>query len=281
MWEKMYYEINYLNNEMEENLMDLMSVFGIVLAIGFILFGILSSGEITTFIDMPSVYITIGGTIGALLLSSKGKNVKVIFKLFKLVFKENKSNDAEIIMNFIEWSTKARKEGLLSLENTIESISDPFIKKGMMMIVDGSEPDTIKGVLGLKIKGIVERHKENRAMFDSGAALAPAFGMIGTLIGLVNMLKQLSDPSSIGPQMAVALITTFYGSFIANVIFMPMSKKLKSKTSEEIYQKEMIVEGLLGIQAGENPNNLKERMLSFLDEKTINELQSMGQRVEE
>ncbi|MBE6066438.1 MAG: motility protein A [Clostridium lundense] len=261
--------------------MDLMSVFGIVLAIGFILFGILSSGEITTFIDMPSVYITIGGTIGALLLSSKGKNVKVIFKLFKLVFKENKSNDAEIIMNFIEWSTKARKEGLLSLENTIESISDPFIKKGMMMIVDGSEPDTIKGVLGLKIKGIVERHKENRAMFDSGAALAPAFGMIGTLIGLVNMLKQLSDPSSIGPQMAVALITTFYGSFIANVIFMPMSKKLKSKTSEEIYQKEMIVEGLLGIQAGENPNNLKERMLSFLDEKTINELQSMGQRVEE
>lgn len=261
--------------------MDLMSVFGIVLAIGFILYGILSSGEITTFIDMPSVYITIGGTIGALLLSSKRKNVKVIFKLFKLVFKENKSNDAEIIMNFIEWSTKARKEGLLSLENTIESISDPFIKKGMMMIVDGSEPDTIKGVLGLKIKGIVERHRENRAMFDSGAALAPAFGMIGTLIGLVNMLKQLSDPSSIGPQMAVALITTFYGSFIANVIFMPMSKKLKAKTSEEIYQKEMIVEGLLGIQAGENPNNLKERMLSFLDEKTINELQSMGQRAEE
>lgn len=261
--------------------MDLMSIYGIVLAIGFILFGILSSGKIMTFVDIPSLLITVGGTIGALLLSSKGKNIKGLLKLFRLVFKENKSNNVEIIMNFIEWSTKARKEGLLSLENTVESISDPFIKKGMMMIVDGSEPDTIRGVLGLKIRGIIERHKENRTMFDTGAALAPAFGMIGTLIGLVNMLKQLSDPSSIGPQMAVALITTFYGSFIANVIFMPMSKKLKAKTSEEVYQKEMIIEGLLGIQAGENPNNLKERMLSFLDEKTINQLQTMGQRAEE
>lgn len=261
--------------------MDLMSISGIILAIGFILFGILSSGQITTFVDIPSILITVGGTIGALLLSSKGKNVKEILKLFRLVFKENKSNNAELIMNFIEWSTKARKEGLLSLENTIESISDPFIKKGMMMIVDGSEPDTIKSVLGLKIRGIVERHKENRSMFDTGAALAPAFGMIGTLIGLINMLKQLSDPSSIGPQMSIALITTLYGSFIANVVFMPMSKKLKAKTSEEIYEKEMIIEGLLGIQAGENPNNLKERMLSFLDEKTINQLQSMSQRTEE
>lgn len=257
--------------------MDLMSIIGMVLAVGFILFGILSSGKILTFVDIPSLLITVGGTVGALLLSSKGKNTKVLFKIFSLVFKENKSNNAELIMNFIEWSTKARKEGLLSLENTIESISDPFIKKGMMMIVDGSEPDTIKSVLGLKIRGISERHKENRAMFDTGAALAPAFGMIGTLIGLVNMLKQLSDPSSIGPQMAVALITTFYGSFIANVIFMPMSKKLKAKTSEELYQKEMIIEGLLGIQAGENPNNLKERMLSFLDEKAIDQLKSMNQ----
>lgn len=277
----MYHIIKISYKEMGERAMDLMSIYGIVLAIGFILFGILSSGQITTFVDIPSVLITIGGTIGALLLSSKGKNVKVLLKLFRIVFKENKFNNVELITNFIEWSTKARKEGLLSLENTVESISDPFIKKGMMMIVDGSEPDTIKGVLGLKIRGIIERHKENRNMFDTGAALAPAFGMIGTLIGLINMLKQLSDPSSIGPQMSIALITTLYGSFIANVVFMPMSKKLKAKTSEEVYQKEMIIEGLLGIQAGENPNNLKERMLSFLDEETINQLQSTSQRGEE
>ncbi|MCM8710691.1 MotA/TolQ/ExbB proton channel family protein [Clostridium sp. SYSU_GA19001] len=258
--------------------MDKMSFLGLVLAVGFILYGILSSGSIFTFIDLPSVYITIGGTFGALLLSTKGKNAKTLFKLFSLVFKENKSNDEEIINNLVEWSMKARKEGLLSLEDTIETISDSFIKKGMMMIVDGAEPDTIKNVLGLKIRGIIERHKSNRGMFDTGAALGPAFGMIGTLIGLVNMLKTLSDPSTIGPQMSVALITTFYGSLLANVVFMPMSKKLKAKTEEEVYQKEMIIEGLLSIQAGENPNTLREKMLSFLDDKTAKKMELMNSK---
>lgn len=261
--------------------MDLMSILGVIIANGFIIFGILFSGKITTFIDIPSIAIVIGGTVGALLLSSKGKNVKLIFKLVGLIFKENKSNDAEIISNLVEWAIRARKEGLLSLEDTVQNIPDPFVKKGMMMIIDGSEPETIRTILSLKIKGIVERHKNNRNMLDTGAALAPAFGMIGTLIGLVNMLKQLSDPSTIGPQMAVALITTFYGSLLANVVFMPMSKKLKAKTSEEVYQKEMIIEGLLSIQSGENPNALKEKMLSFLDEKAINQMgETSGSREE-
>lgn len=247
--------------------MDLMSIIGFVLAVGFVLFGILSSGSLTTFIDIPSVLIVFGGTIGALILSTKGKNAKQLLKVFSLVFKEKKKNDLEIINQFVDWSMRARKEGLLSLEDTIEGIEDSFIRKGFMMIVDGSEPETIKTVLGLKIRGISERHKNNRAMLDTGAALAPAFGMIGTLIGLVNMLKTLSDPSTIGPQMSIALITTFYGSMLANLVFMPMSKKLKAQTAEEIYQKEMIIEGLLSIQAGENPNTLKEKMLSYLDEK--------------
>jgi chemotaxis protein MotA len=261
--------------------MDLMSIIGFITVVGFTLYGILSSGSLMTFFDMPSVYITIGGTVGALLLTTKTKNAKVLFKLFALVFKETKSTDLEIISNFVDWATRARKEGLLSLEDTIQNIPDPFIKRGMMMIVDGSEPDTIKNVLELKIKGIVTRHGSNRAMFDTGAALGPAFGMIGTLIGLVNMLKQLSDPSTIGPQMSIALITTFYGSVLANVVFMPMSKKLKVKTSEEVYQKEMIIEGLLSIQAGVNPNTIKEKMLSFLDEKAAAQFDAMSGRKEE
>lgn len=261
--------------------MDIMSILGLFLVVGFTLYGILSSGSILTFIDLPSVYITIGGTFGALLLSSKGKNAKNLFKLFVLVFKENKSNDEEIINNLVEWSMKARKEGLLSLEDTIQTISDSFIQKGMMMIVDGAEPDTIRNVLELKIKGVLERHKNNRSMLDTGAALAPAFGMIGTLIGLVNMLKTLDDPSTIGPQMSVALITTFYGSILANVIFIPMSKKLKAKTAEEVYQKEMIIEGLLSIQAGENPNTLREKMLSFLDDKTVKKMGMMNNKEEQ
>lgn len=256
--------------------MDKTSFIGIILAVGFVLYGILSSGSIMTFVDIPSVYITIGGTLGTILLTAKGKNAKILFKVFGLVFKEKKLDDLEIINDLVEWSMKARKEGLLSLEDTIQTISDSFIQKGMMMIVDGAEPDTIRTVLGLKIRGIMERHKNNRAVLDSGASLAPAFGMIGTLIGLVNMLKTLDDPSTIGPQMSVALITTFYGSLLANLFFMPMSKKLKAKTAEEIYQKEMIIEGLLSIQEGENPTTLKEKMLSFLDEKAVKQMEIMN-----
>jgi chemotaxis protein MotA len=261
--------------------MDKMSILGIVLAVGFTLYGILSSGSLLTFIDIPSVYIVFGGTIGALLLSTKGKNAKNLFKIFGLVFKEKKTDELEIINNLVDWATRARKEGLLSLEDTIQAIPDDFIKKGMMMIVDGAEPDTIKNVLELKIKGTVERHKDNRGMFDTGAALAPAFGMIGTLIGLVNMLKTLADPSTIGPQMSIALITTFYGSLLANLVFMPMSKKLKAKTAEEVYQKEMVIEGLLSIQAGENPNTLREKMTAFLDDKAVKQLEAVKEKAEE
>lgn len=261
--------------------MDLMSILGFIIVIGSTLYGILMSGKLMTFWDPPSVFITIGGTIGALLITTKTKNAKVLLKLFALAFKENKTNDIEIINSLVEWATKARKEGLLSLEDTIQNIPDPFIKKGMMMIVDGAEPETIRAVLELKIKGIISRHGANRSMFDTGAALGPAFGMIGTLIGLVNMLKKLNDPSSIGPQMSVALITTFYGSLLANVLFMPMSKKLKAKTSEEVYQKGMIIEGLLSIQAGENPNTLKEKMLSFLDEKAVAKMEAESSKAEE
>lgn len=260
--------------------MDLMSVLGTVLSMGFVIYGIISAGEVSTFMDMPSVYITIGGTIGTLLLSTRGKNVKAALKCIPRVFKESKSNDIEIIENLVEWSAKARKEGLLSLEESIQNISDSFIRKGLTMIVDGSEPETIRNILEIKIKGVVQRHSENRAFFDTGGAMGPAFGMIGTLIGLINMLKTLSDPSTIGPQMSVALVTTFYGSMLANLIFIPMSKKLKAKTAAEVYQKEMIIEGLLSIQAGENPNNLREKMISFLDEKTIDTYEDMNKKAE-
>jgi chemotaxis protein MotA len=248
-------------------MMDIISVVGIVLAIVFVLFGILTGGSILTFVDIASVFIVFGGTFGALLLSSKTENAKQLFKVITLVFKQRKTNKFEIIEQLVDWSTKARKEGLLALESVIEEITDPFIKKGLMMVVDGFEPESLKMVLGLKIKGINDRHKSNRALLDTGAALAPAFGMIGTLIGLINMLKTMSDPSTIGPSMAVALITTFYGSLLANVVFMPMSKKLKANTAEEILEKEMIIEGLLSVQAGENPNLLKEKLLAFLNDK--------------
>ncbi len=262
--------------------MDFFSIIGFVTAIGFILLSIITSGSLLTFFDVPSILIVLGGTIGALLISSKGKNIKQFVKLSLLILKENKVNNTDIINTFVEYASKARRNGLLALEETIDSIEDPFTKKGMMMIIDGVEPEVIKRILSIKIKGIIERHKNNRGIFDTGAALAPAFGMVGTLIGLVNMLKNLSDPSSIGPQMSVALITTFYGSLLANVFFMPVSKKLKSKTSEEVFQKEIILEALLGIQAGESPAVIRDKLMSYLDEKEISTadlLQSQSENI--
>jgi chemotaxis protein MotA len=264
--------IDHLENytfHIKEVYMDTFSIIGFVVAIGFILGSILTSGSILTFVDIPSVLIVFGGTAGAMLISSKGKNISQFFKLVLLIFKDTKVDNLELINTFVEYSTKARREGLLSLEDTIQAIEDPFIKKGMMMIVDGAEPEAIKRSLSLKMKGIADRHSGNRGVFDTGAALAPAFGMVGTLIGLVNMLKNLSDPSSIGPQMSVALITTFYGSLLANVFFMPISKKLKAKTIEELSQKEMTLEALLCLQAGENPNTMKGKLMSYLDDKEI------------
>ena len=247
--------------------MDIVALIGVVTVVFFMLFGILTSGSLLTFYDLPSVLIVVGGTIGALLLSARKKNALQLFKCMGMVFKDKAMNDAEIINNMVEWSKKARKGGLLALEEEITKIEDNFIKAGLVMIIDGSEPEVIKRVLSIKIKGMVERHSANRGLLDTGASLAPAFGMVGTLIGLVNMLKSLSDPSTIGPQMSVALITTFYGSLIANVIFLPMSKKLKAKTTAEVFQKEMIIEGIMSIQSGENPNIIKEKLMAFYNEK--------------
>lgn len=247
--------------------MDIFSVLGFVVGIGFILLSIITSGSLFTFIDIPSVLVVIGGTVGSMLVSSKGNNIKQFFKLVNLVSKESKVSQMQLIESFSEYITKARRDGLLALEDSIQEIEDSFIKDGMMMVIDGMEPEVIKRTLSLKVKGILERHKNNRGIFDTGAALAPAFGMIGTLIGLVNMLKNLSDPSTIGPQMSVALITTFYGSLLANVLFMPISKKLKVKTSEEIFQKEMVIEALLCLQAGENPAVMRRKLLAYLSEK--------------
>ncbi|MBC2578866.1 motility protein A [Clostridium sp. DJ247] len=258
--------------------MDIFSILGFVLSIGFVLMGIIASGDLGTFIDIPSMLIVVGGTLGSMLVSSKAKNAKLFFKLTTLVLKENKVKDIDLINNIIDFSSKARREGLLSLEDTIQSLDDPFLKKGMMMIVDGMEPEALRNVLSLKIRGVMDRHKNNRGIFDTGAALAPAFGMIGTLIGLVNMLKTLSDPSTIGPQMSVALITTFYGSLLANVFFMPISKKLKAITSEEVFQKEMILEGLLGVQAGENPTALRQKLMSYLDDKETKKVELMNEQ---
>jgi chemotaxis protein MotA len=250
-------------------ILDLASIVGLVLCLVVVIFGILvgQSGlsVLMNFVDIPSIFITIGGALCCVLIMSPGiKGFLVNLKSFTLVLKVLPSNEEETIRTIIDLSNVARKEGLLALEEAANGIDDEFLKKGVLLIVDGTDPELVRSILETELSCIESRHSTTIGFWDSLGAMGPAWGMIGTLIGLVNMLKKLDDPASIGPNMAVALITTFYGALIANWICIPVVTKLKANNAQEIMIKEVMVEGLLSIQAGENPRVIEEKLKSFL-----------------
>lgn len=248
--------------------MDIASLAGIILGFVMVVFGIITSGGVSalteSFIDTTSVIITVGGSLAGVLASHKLADFINGLKSIILTFKENPLNPGETISNIINLSNIARKEGLLALEEAANGIEDPFLKKGVMLVVDGTDPELVRGILETDLACIEDRHKKVIGFWEKWAELGPAWGMIGTLIGLVNMLNKLSDPSTIGPQMAVALITTLYGSLIANWLCSPTAAKLSVNNANEIMMKEVTVEGLLSIQAGENPRVIEEKLKSFL-----------------
>lgn len=244
--------------------MDLSTIIGIVLGIGLVLFAILINGSIGAFVDPASVMIVLGGTLAATLVAYPIPQVKDIIKLTRKTFANRDSNPGKIINDIIGLANKARKEGLLSLEEATEALEDDFLKKGLMLVVDGTDPELVRNLLETELDFIEQRHKAGQGLFETMAVLAPAFGMVGTLIGLINMLQNLDNPDTIGPSMGVALITTLYGAFVANLFFTPMANKLKAKSGEEILEREIMVEGLLSIQAGENPRIIEEKLKAFL-----------------
>ncbi len=185
-------------------------------------------------------------------------------KSFMLVFKAPSTDVRGMIQKIIDLSNVARKEGLLSLEEAAGDLEDEFMKKGILLIVDGTDPELVRGIMETELISTEDRHKSKINFWETLGAMGPAWGMIGTLIGLVNMLYEMDDPSSIGPSMAVALITTLYGSILANWICAPVASKLKTNNSNEIMVKEIMIEGLLSIQAGENPRVIEEKLKSFL-----------------
>ncbi|RKD27780.1 chemotaxis protein MotA [Caminicella sporogenes DSM 14501] len=244
--------------------MDLATIIGIVSGLLLVVWGILGKGSLSWFLDFSSFLIVIGGTIAATFVSFPLDKVLASFKVVKKAFSTNGFQPGSVINKIIDLANVARREGLLALEEAVEDINDEFLQKGVMLIVDGTDPELVKNILETELSFLEERHSEGKSLFDMMGTMAPAFGMIGTLIGLVIMLKQLDDPKSIGPSMAVALITTFYGSLLANLIFVPISKKLKIRSREEILLKEIMIEGLLSIQAGENPRIIEEKLKAFL-----------------
>lgn len=256
--------------------MDIASLIGTILGFAMVIFGIISSGgpsAITeSFIDVPSVIITIGGSVSGLLASTKMKDFVNGFKSITLAFKEHKADPGEVIENIIRLSNVARKEGLLALEEAANDIDDDFLKKGIMLVVDGTDPELVRAIMETELVCVEDRHKKTIAFWEKWAELGPAWGMIGTLIGLVNMLKNLQDASTIGPNMAVALLTTLYGSLIANWLCNPVATKLSMNNSLEMRMKEVAVEGLLSIQAGENPRIIEEKLKSFLSPQARNSM---------
>lgn len=244
--------------------MDIATILGLILGAFFTIYGILLSGELSSYYDFPSIIITIGGTLASTILSYPMKSFINLGKVLKQAFVSKDKPASEIIEEIIMLANIARKEGLLALEEYAEKIDDDFLKKGIMLIVDGTDPELVRNILETELNFLEERHAQGQGILETMASFAPAFGMIGTLIGLINMLRILDNPSAIGPQMSVALVTTFYGSVLANVIFLPLAKKLKVRSQSEVLVKELMIEGLLSIQAGENPRIIEEKLKTFI-----------------
>lgn len=247
--------------------MDIASLIGVVMGFVLMLLGIITSGGIASvknFLDLPSALVTFGGAFMAVLASRSLPSFIGGLKSYPMIFKMPSDDTKAVIKKIIDLSNTARKEGLLALEEAASGLEDTFMKKGVMLIVDGTEPELVKSILEAEIDAMAERHKDNYSIFGDIAGMGPSWGMIGTLLGLVNMLQNMSDPSSIGPSMAVALITTLYGSVLANWFCYPAENKLKKRSNDEYMSKSIVIEGLLSIQAGENPRVTEEKLKSFL-----------------
>ena len=249
--------------------MELGTLIGLVLGIIFILTAILLLGDlnplaILEFGDGPSVMIVVGGTLAACLISVKLKNFITGLKSFGVTLKPPVLDPAAAIGTIVQLANTARKEGVLALEESAANMEDQFLKKGIMLIVDGTDPELVKSIMETELSYTDERHTNNAVFYENMATYAPSWGMLGTMVGLILMLGQLEDPSTLGPMMAVALITTFYGCILANFICNPVANKLKDISKEEILFKTVMVEGMLSIQAGENPRIIEEKLKSFL-----------------
>ncbi len=248
--------------------MDIATVLGMVLCAVFVIVGIISGDQgpaaLGNFKDFTSALVTFGGSFACILESSTLQGYISGLKSIVIAIKGVKFEEGEIIKSIIDLSNVARKEGLLALEEAANNLEDPFLKKGILLIVDGTDPELVRGIMETELTCIEDRHNANISFWDNLGSMGPAWGMIGTLIGLINMLKLLDDPSSIGPNMAVALITTLYGSLLANWICIPISTKLKADNAAEVVAKSITIEGLLSIQAGENPRVIEEKLKSFL-----------------
>lgn len=256
-------------------------LIGTIVGMALVLWSINQSGDLANFYDLPSIVITVFGSFAALVISFPIESVLKMPIMMKKLISSSPNNRKEIVTIFSDLARKARKDGLLALEDDISSIENKFLVSGLQMVIDGVEPDNIREIMELKLDALEARHRSGQAVFLKWGELAPAFGMIGTLIGLVVMLAELDDPSTIGSGMAVALITTFYGALLANLVLIPIASNLSAQTDEEISTGEMIIDGVLAIQGGSNPRVIEDKLITYLSPVEQKELSNAANLTKE
>ncbi len=244
--------------------MDIATLVGIVSAFALVLSAILMGGSLGLFVNIPSVLIVVGGSLGATMINYPLPDMLKVVNVVKNAFLHRQITAKEVISNFVSLAGIARREGILALEASANETSDQFMKKGLQLAVDGLEPGSIKEILETEVVAIQDRHKLGAEIFTTIGTFAPAMGMIGTLIGLVQMLQTMDDPSTIGPSMAVALLTTFYGALMANILCLPIAGKLKNRSGAEVMVKDLMTEGVISIAKGENPRVIEQKLNAYL-----------------
>ena len=247
--------------------MDISTVIGLIVGISLIAFAVLSGSSFSAFADGPSVMIVFGGAFAAALISFPLRRVLGVATVVKNCFFSKPANPAELIRDLVSYAEVARRDGILSLENMTKDIKDTFIVSGIQMAVDGTDPELIEQIMNSELEAVADRHADGKALFDNIGKYAPAFGMIGTLIGLVKMLQAMDDPSKIGAGMAVALLTTLYGALLANLVALPLADKLGTRSEEELRLKAMVIRGVMAIQSGDNPRVVAQKLKTFLPYK--------------
>jgi chemotaxis protein MotA len=244
--------------------MDFATLIGLIAGCGLIIWAILGKSELGPFLDGGSVALVIGGAVSAVFIGFPMSKLASFIRVVRKCFFWRSQDPRKLIADMVRYAEVARRDGILALENMTADITDPFIVTGVQMAVDGTDPELIEGILMNELEGMEQRHADGKAILDAMGKYAPAFGMVGTLVGLVIMLGKMNDPSAIGPAMAIALLTTLYGSLLANLVMLPMADKLAIRSREESLLKMIVIRGVMAIQSGDNPRIVEQKLRTFL-----------------
>jgi len=243
---------------------DIATVIGLVMGMALLIYAVLNGGKFAWFVDYPSMAIVLGGAVAATLISFPMSAVASLRKVIKNAFLVKSRDLGKVIADMVSYAEVARRDGILSLESMTKDIDDEFVVKGIQMAVDGIDPELIEQIMNSELESLADRHARGKSILDAVTKYAPAFGMIGTLFGLVLMLQQMDNPDAIGPGMAVAILTTLYGAITANLFAGPLSDKLAQRSEEEQLLKTIVIRGVMSIQSGDNPRIVEQKLKTFL-----------------